>query len=185
MNYGQSGEHLLTVVIEARPEMATYACSIPCERRTARSTGGRWRERETISRMSAVITRTEQAARSERVEYRGRLVDPRYRFRTSTIIEALGITETEMRACGFRHLVSSDIRREHHRVGKIQRRRNQACLREEYEAKSTSNLKPWEAKGISRRTWYRQRGTSLSRCMVAKPQPLNLFSEGTVARATT
>ena len=57
-------------------------------------TGGHWRERETISRMSAVIARAEQAARGEKVEYRGRLVDPRYRFRTSTIVEALDITES-------------------------------------------------------------------------------------------
>ena len=50
-------------------------------------TGGHWRERETLSRMNAVIARAEQAARGEKVEYRGRLVDPRYRFRTSTIVE--------------------------------------------------------------------------------------------------
>ena len=38
-------------------------------------------------------------------------MDPRYRFKTATIIELLGITEAEMRACGFRHLVSPEIRR--------------------------------------------------------------------------
>jgi hypothetical protein len=76
-------------------------------------TGGQWRERETISRMSAVIARAERAARGEKVEYRGRLVDPRYRFRTLTIVVALDITESEMRACGFRQLVSPEIRREH------------------------------------------------------------------------
>ena len=80
-------------------------------------TGGRWRERETASRMSSVIARAEQAARGERIDYRGRMVDPRYRFRTSTIIELLDITEAEMRACGFRQLVSPEIRREQHRSG--------------------------------------------------------------------
>ena len=59
--------------------------------------------------MSAVLARAEQAARGEKIEYWGRLVDPRYRFRTSTIIEALDITEAEMRACRLRHLVSSEI----------------------------------------------------------------------------
>ena len=133
-------------------------------------TGGRWRERETVSRMGAVIARAERAARGEKVEYRGKPVDPRYRFRTTTIVEALGITEAEMRACGFRHLVSPEIRREHHRLDKTRRRRELGMVpRPEYEAKSASRLEPWRAEGVSRRTWYRRRGTSLSRCMVAEP----------------
>jgi hypothetical protein len=32
--------------------------------------------------------------------------------------------------------------------------------RGDYEAKSKSNLKPWEAEGVSRATWYRRRETS-------------------------
>ncbi|PWJ80593.1 hypothetical protein C7441_112135 [Pseudaminobacter salicylatoxidans] len=35
--------------------------------------------------------------------------------------------------------------------------------RQTYEAESAETLKPWEAEGISRRTWYRRRGTSVSR----------------------
>lgn len=35
--------------------------------------------------------------------------------------------------------------------------------RQSYEAESAENLKPWLAEGISRRTWYRRRGTSVSR----------------------
>jgi hypothetical protein len=133
-------------------------------------TGGGWRERETLSRMSSVIARAGQAARGERVEYRGRQIDPRYRFRTNTIVELLGITETEMRTCGFRHLVSPDIRREHHRIGEEQRRRLRGSgTREDYEAASLNRLKPWEAQGISRASWYRHRETSPCRCMVAKP----------------
>jgi hypothetical protein len=133
-------------------------------------TGGQWRERETLSRMSAVIARAERAARGEQVEYRGRLVDPRYRFRSRTIIEALNITEAEMRARGFRHLVSPEIRREHHRFGEERRRRALGMIpRQDYEANSVGRLKPWEAEGISRATWYRLRETSPCRCMVAKP----------------
>jgi hypothetical protein len=37
-----------------------------------------------------------------------------------------------------------------------------AASRAVYIAKSLSRLKPWEAEGVSRRTWYRRRGTSLS-----------------------
>lgn len=35
--------------------------------------------------------------------------------------------------------------------------------RKQYVADSASKTRPWEAEGISRRTWYRRRGTSLSR----------------------
>ena len=111
-------------------------------------TGGHWRERETVSRMSAVIARAEQAARGEKIEYRGRLVDPRYRFRTATIVEALDITEAEMRACGFRHLVSPEIRREHHRAGEEQRRRTAGGVsRRIYEANSISTTEALGSRG--------------------------------------
>jgi hypothetical protein len=137
------------------------------------ATGGRWHERETLARMSAVIGRAEQAARGEKVAYGGRLVDPRYRFRTATIVELLGITEVEMRACGFRHLVSPEIRRERHRLDEKTRRRALGAMpRQAYEANALSRAKPWEAQGISRRTWERRRVTdqpvaSPCRCMVA------------------
>lgn len=50
-------------------------------------------------------------------------------------------------------------------------RKRQAALRapairqnrQSYEAQSAERLKPWEASGMSRRTWYRRRGTSTSR----------------------
>jgi hypothetical protein len=42
----------------------------------------------------------------------------------------------------------------------LRRRQNGAKPRAEYEAQSLSRTKPWEAEGISRRTWYRRRGTS-------------------------
>jgi hypothetical protein len=40
------------------------------------------------------------------------------------------------------------------------RRTKGAMSRAEYEAKALSRAKPWIAEGISRRTWYRRRGTS-------------------------
>jgi hypothetical protein len=131
-------------------------------------TGGHWDEQETASRLSSVIRRAEEAALGRQVEYRGRLIDPRYRFRTETIIDMLGITEAEMRACQFRQLVSPEICRELDRVRHAEKRRaNGAVPRAVYEAEAVGNTKPWEAEGISRRTWYRRRGTSASGCMVA------------------
>jgi hypothetical protein len=130
-------------------------------------TGGHWREQETVSRIGAVISRAEAAARGDRVIYRGKEVDPRYRFRTDTIVELLGITEVEMRACNFRHLVSADLRREQHRRNEEKRRRlGGSITRQDYEASSLSRLKPWEADGISRRSWERRRAAPRS---VASP----------------
>ena len=132
-------------------------------------TGGRWSERETASRMGTLIRNAERAARGLRIEYRGHMVDPRYRFRTDTIVEMLEITEAEMRACGFRQLVSSEIRREFDRQRWHERREAAGGVtRTAYLKHSLSTQKPWETQGISRRTWYRrQDGTTPSRCMVA------------------
>jgi hypothetical protein len=134
-------------------------------------TGGAWSKRETAARMGAVIARAERAAYGDKVEYGGRLIDPRYRFTTETIVDLLGITEAEMRACRFRHLVSPEIRREQRREVEAQRRRTAGVRsRAEYEAGSLAALKPWEGEGISRATWYRQRReTGAWRCMVAMP----------------
>ncbi|WP_159718581.1 hypothetical protein [Geminicoccus flavidas] len=132
-------------------------------------TGGHWSTRETDSRMSSVIRRAEYAALGRKIEYGGRLVDPRYRFCTETIVEMLGITENEMRSCGFRHLVTLDIRREHDRQRQAKTRRAHGAVpRAEYEAQALNRIKPWEAEGISRATWYRRRETGPSRCMVGE-----------------
>jgi hypothetical protein len=133
-------------------------------------TGGCWSERETSARMNAVIARAEQAARGERIAYRGKLVDPRYRFQTATIVDLLAITEAEMRAGGFRHLVSVDLERELERQRWHERRAAAGGLpRAEYLERSLARQRPWEVEGISRRTWYRRHGTGPFGCMVAKP----------------
>ena len=73
-----------------------------------------------------------------------------------------------MRACQFRQLVSPEIRRELDRARQAQKRRtNGAVPRKVYEMQAVSRTKPWEEQGISRATWYRQRETGPSRCMVA------------------
>src|SRR5262249_32553936 len=53
-------------------------------------------------------------------------------------------------------------RRERQRMNRERRRRARGARpRAEYlEANSLTRTKPWVAKGISRRTWYRRRGTS-------------------------
>lgn len=77
----------------------------------AQEAGG-WSERETASRMSSVYHRAAAAGRGERLTWRGSEVDPRYRFKASTIVDWLEISPTEMREAGLRALVTQDVRRE-------------------------------------------------------------------------
>jgi len=71
-----------------------------------------WTQAETDARLSAVIKRAKQAASGLKVPYSGREIDPRYKFRASTMIEWLGIEPAEQRAAGLRALVDEDRRRE-------------------------------------------------------------------------
>jgi hypothetical protein len=139
-----------------------------------------WGERETSARMSAVQQRAKRAALGERIMYRDKKVDPRYRLRTDTIIARLGITKDEMIGANLRHLVSKDIKQARERArGECRRRRAGANDRRSYEANSLSQLRPWDAEGVSRRTWERRRRkgnvsatlsvASPSGCMVVKP----------------
>lgn len=54
-----------------------------------------WDEKETRTRLHAVIKRAHMAARGETIEWNGQRIDPRYRFTNETIIEWLQITPEE------------------------------------------------------------------------------------------
>lgn len=108
-----------------------------------------WTERETRSRVSAVLKRLEQFRRGETVEYQGRQVDPRYHLRTSTILDWLAITEQEQWT--LKTLIGSDEKR---RRKRLQERKHSD--RETYLAQHPQErTKPWVALGMSRATWYR------------------------------
>jgi hypothetical protein len=149
---------------------------------------GGWTEAEARSRMSAVFRRAEQAATGQRIEYRGRLFDPRYRFKAATIIERLEITPAEMHAAGLRVLVDQDRHRELATERKeASRRRAGVVEREAYVATAQarrervhalrSEGRTWRAIGAelgiseaeARRLWGNAQGRS--RCMVVKPDP--------------
>lgn len=73
--------------------------------------------------------------------------------------QKLGITM--IGACDADKRERKRRRKERDRLAKERKRRERgAKTRAEYEAKSISKAKPWEAQGISRRTWYRQQGRS-------------------------
>lgn len=63
-----------------------------------------------------------------------------------------------------RKTVSKHIKRERDRIRQQENRQAKGVVsRQSYEAASAENIKPWEAEGVSRRTWYRRRGTGPSR----------------------
>jgi hypothetical protein len=137
--------------------------------------------------MSAVQRRAKRAYSGQQIAYGGKLVDPRYRLRNSTIIAWLKITEAEMRGVKLRHLVNEDIQRERERTRDERRRREAGAVdRSTYLAGSLSRQRPWEADGVSRRTWERRRkaqnASATSRdasppgCMVVEP-PLGALAE--------
>lgn len=82
---------------------------------------GGWSEPEARSRLWSIFDRVQRAARGERVTFQGREVDPRYRFRTETIIEWLGITPEEERH--LQTLISRGEKRRRHREDVCRARR--------------------------------------------------------------
>jgi hypothetical protein len=91
------------------------------------------------------------------------------RWRADTLATRLNLTEADRRRLRITTIGAVDMtkaerakrRRERARLRKQRERRSQgAKSRTEYEANSISRNKPWITEGISRRTWYRRRGTS-------------------------
>jgi hypothetical protein len=112
-----------------------------------------WTDGETRSRMSAVARRARQAAEGLKIPFKGREVDPRYRFNAKTMVEWLEIDPAEQRAAGLRVLVDGDRRRElntertresRHRRGGADRSVQQAARlelgRKALDLASTSNM---------------------------------------------
>jgi hypothetical protein len=91
------------------------------------------------------------------------LVKP-LRFRADTLGARLGLREVERSRLRIRTIGAIDLtkaeriarRRDRKRVRRIHRRRAQGMRpRAVYESASVSRKKPWEALGMSRRSWYR------------------------------
>jgi hypothetical protein len=73
-------------------------------------------------------------------------------------IGACDVSEEERKA------ISKKLKQERDRIRQQENRQAKGTVpRGSYEAASAESLKPWEAAGVSRRTWYRKRGTGPSR----------------------
>lgn len=78
------------VVPRLRQEVAAIAQELSPE----------WSAAEVNSCVSSVMARADQASRGERVSFEDKEIDPRYRWRNSTLIERLAITPEEERQMG-------------------------------------------------------------------------------------
>lgn len=106
-----------------------------------------WSLAETKSRMSAVFGRASAAAAGHKIEFMGREVDPRYKFKADTLVEWLGVSDSDMRAAGLRGIVSPDVRRENRAAAKVQERAARGATSRAETEKANKKL-VWEARKL-------------------------------------
>ena len=108
-------------------------------------------------------------------ERNGLLARPALKWSADKLAERIGLTFQERQRLHIRTIGAIDMNKEqraarrsalNRKAHMAARRANGAIPRAQYLAESTSGNRPWEAEGISRRTWYRRRarqdGTSAS-----------------------
>ena len=105
--------------------------------------------------LSTVYRKAQETRHGQQVEYQGRMYPPLYTPKNQTLIDLFQITPEEEQ--GLRTIISQreKYRRNNERRA-AERREGGAKTRPQYEGESISRAKPWEALGISRRTWYRR-----------------------------
>lgn len=86
----------------------------------AKQVGG-WDAHEASARLQAIFKRAQAAAQGQTVEWHGKAVDPRYMFRTATMLEWLDITPDEQQ--GMRTLIGPEEKRRRHQEAERERKR--------------------------------------------------------------
>lgn len=90
-----------------------------------------WTEHELTSCVSSVQARLEAAARGETVAYGGQAVDPRYRFRNSTLVDLLQVMPEEM--AHLQTIISKEEAQRRDRTRKEAERRTRGVIpRQDY-----------------------------------------------------
>ncbi len=89
-----------------------------------------------------------------KVELAGKTFEPLYTPKNDTLISLFKITDDEQRL--LQTIISTDMASERDRKRKETSRRAAGAVdRKTYESRSAARLRPWEALGMSRATWYR------------------------------
>ena len=106
--------------------------------------------------LSTLYSKAKQYESGKTVEFNGRELPALYTPKNDTLIQLFGITDAEQ--AGLRTIISEGVAKARHAArDTVKRRAAGAVPRAEYEANALSNTRPWEALGISRATWYRQK----------------------------
>ncbi len=105
----------------------------------------------------------------EAAELIDRVVALPIRWRADKLAQRVRLTDAERRRLRICTIGAVDVTRAERKLARRLRQRQRdrarrrargARPRGEYEAASANRLEPWIAAGVSRRTWYRRRGTS-------------------------
>lgn len=112
-------------------------------------------EKEVRAAYQAPLERARMAAAGETIQWQGIDIDPRYRMRRSTLYELLQPIIPPALERTLRAVISDETRKEHKRETDAKRwdKSRDAYLAEN----NASVLKPWEALGFSRATYYRRK----------------------------
>jgi len=122
-----------------------------------------WEDAEVRSCVSSVLSRARDAQAGQKVEFKGRELDPRYRWRNSTLVEVLGISSDEARQLKTILPKSEALRRDADRQCK-RRRAQGAQSRTDYLAAAAARrleAKRLQADGLSMRAIAKTLGVSL------------------------
>lgn len=118
----------------------------------ARELDPQWNSRS--KELMTLFSKAKAYEAGEKISFGGKDYAPLYTPRNDTLINLFGITTDEQRK--LKTIVSRTEAAERHRKREEDRRRAAGALdRKTYESASLSSRKPWEALGMSRRSWYR------------------------------
>lgn len=115
---------------------------------------------EILSALKQPLDRARAASNGVMHEYAGEDVDPRFRYKRKTIFELLKKIIPPELAPKLRAIVSDDTKAEHERERELARAPRDRVAEGRYKtsrADSREAMAPWDALGISRATYYRQR----------------------------
>ena len=138
---------------------------LPCEAlvdhiETLFSTHAGWTKRDVRNRMSSVIKRAQKSARGEKITYRGRRVDPRYRMMGCTMAEWLDVTADEAAILHLSLVMPAEQKRERRREAVRACRERQGTVdrasRQAHRKKLAGEISALKGKGRSLRAAARE-----------------------------
>jgi hypothetical protein len=124
---------------------------------------GRFTDSDIKSTFAQSIERLNKSKNGESIVWQGTKKDPRYFYKTETIVKLLDVSIQEAINLNLRSIVPERLRKEREayraRENRVKNGTKVQLYRGVYTPidESIESLKPWIEEGISRRTWFRRR----------------------------